>query len=290
MTGFGQSGRIANGYRIQVDMKSVNHRYCEIVPRLPREWTALEDSLKKAVQRQIKRGRVDIFVLIEPDQALDKLVEIDWSLAFGYRQAADQLRERLGLNEQLSLQQLLSLPDVIRFREDSPATLEMMENDLLICAEEALDQLIRMRIKEGSHLQNDLADRLDALRVIQQSLASWSPQAVEEYRVRLRQRMAELLPEASGISEDRLAIEVALLAERSSIDEELTRLESHIAQLDDTLRSTEPVGRKLDFLLQEMNREANTIGSKANHTAMAGLVVELKAELEKIREQVQNIE
>jgi uncharacterized protein (TIGR00255 family) len=290
MTGFGQSGRSANGYRIQVDMKSVNHRYCEIVSRLPREWTALEDALKKAVQRQIKRGRVDIFVLIEPDQALDKLVEIDWSLAFGYRQAADQLRERLGLNEQLTLQQLLSLPDVIRFREDSSVTHDMMENDLLICAEEALDQLIRMRIKEGTHLQNDLADRLDALRALHQSLVSCSPLAVEEYRARLRQRMAELLPEASGISEDRLAAEVALLAERSSIDEELTRLDSHLAQLDGMLRGMEPVGRKLDFLLQEMNREANTIGSKANHSAMAGLVVELKAELEKIREQVQNIE
>lgn len=290
MTGFGQASRSSYGFRIQIDLKSVNHRYCEIMVRMPREWMALEDPLKKAIQQHVRRGRIDVFVQIEPETAAGKSIEVDWGLIGGYRQASEQIRDRLGLPDSLTLQQLLALPDVIRFKDDAPVSMEVMETELIACAHEALDQLVQMRVKEGLHLQTDLAGRLRTLEAIHGQLRAYAPQAVEEYRTKLRLRMDELLSDSPGIDDDRLAMEAAIFADRSNIDEELTRLASHFVQFGQLLNEKEPVGRKQDFLLQEMNREANTIGSKANYAAMAGLVVELKAELEKIREQAQNIE
>jgi uncharacterized protein (TIGR00255 family) len=290
MTGFGQASRSSHGFRIQVDLKSVNHRYCEIQVRMPREWAMLEDPLKKVVQQQLKRGRIEAFVLIEPETTGGKSVEVDWTLVEGYRQAAEQIGARLELSDRLSLKELLSLPDVIRFKEQSLVSMEVMESELLACVTDALQQLVQMRLKEGLHLRQDLDERLQLLKSMHDALRTYAPQVAEDYRIKLRQRMEELLGSLSVVDDHRLAMEAAIFADRSNIDEELTRLISHFDQFRQMLNSQEPIGRKLDFLLQEMNREVNTIGSKANHGLMAGQVVEMKAELEKIREQAQNIE
>jgi uncharacterized protein (TIGR00255 family) len=291
MTGFGQSQVVSSGIKIQIDMKSVNHRYGETVFRMPREWFVYEDKLRKRVQRSIKRGRVDVFITAERTDRLDAHhVEIDWSIAEGYRFAAEEMRSKFSLSDELSLKDMLSLPDIIRVGH-TLQTDELLEQDLLHGLEEALAQLIQMRELEGINLLEDLSQRIEGIATLHQEAIAQAPQAVEQFRSRLNQRLDELLTErGSVIDENRLSMEVALMAERSNIDEELTRLASHIRQFTDLLTVKEPVGRKLDFLIQEMNREVNTIGSKASQTTLINTVIDTKAELEKLREQVQNIE
>lgn len=294
MTGFGQSGCTSQGYRIQVDIKSVNHRYLETVVRLPKEWLAWEDGARRTVQAHVKRGRIDVFVSVEREAAGGRKAEIDWALADAYRLAAEQLRDRYSLSGPLSLEHLLGVPDLIGFRErdDREELAAELEAFLGECLREAMARLVSMRETEGGHLARDLSFRLDALERMQEAARRMAPAAVAEYRTKLRARLSELLKdrEAGAIDEQRLAMEVALMAERSDIEEELTRLRSHIAQCRQLLQEDEPLGRKLDFLIQEMNREVNTIGSKGNHLDLIGQVVDMKAELEKMREQVQNIE
>lgn len=289
MTGFGQAGRTAAGCRIQVDLKSVNHRYTESMVRLPREWLHLEDALKKLIQKEVKRGRVDAFVTVEREGESGQSVELDLNLVRGYMEAARRMQEKLGVSGVLTVRDLIGIPDVVRFRDDAAADRDILEKELLACAEDALLQLAVMRKAEGSHLQEDLKRRLEIMRKHHRDVKAISPRVAEEYREKLKLRLKELL-DSVPLDENRLAMEAAVFADRSNIDEELTRLESHFAQFDKLLLSEEPSGRKLDFLIQEMNREVNTIGSKANHSELSGSVVEMKAELEKIREQVQNIE
>ncbi|WP_438446749.1 YicC/YloC family endoribonuclease [Gorillibacterium sp. sgz5001074] len=289
MTGFGQSGRTAAGFRMQVDVKSVNHRYSEIMVRMPREWLFLEESVKKRIQKEVKRGRVDVFITMEREGESGKTVELDGDLARGYLEAAARLKQEFGFQEELTLQNLLQIPDVVRFRENRVPDKELVEEALLSCTDEAVSHLAAMRGAEGEHLRSDLATRLELLREARRQLMRLAPGVAAEYLAKLRARIQELL-EQIPVDENRLAMEAAVFADRSNIDEELTRLESHYAQFDGLLRSAEPSGRKLDFLIQEMNREVNTIGSKANSAELTSIVVEMKAELEKIREQVQNIE
>jgi uncharacterized protein (TIGR00255 family) len=291
MTGFGQSKRMVNGYVTQMDVKSVNHRYNEIMIRMPREWVCFEDLLKKKVQQRVHRGRVDIFINVERQANAEMQVAIDWGLAEGYWQAAHQLRERFsGDDSMLSYKSLLQIPDVVTVREKSLEPDEKLQLQLEECLDEALDHLLQMRKTEGEHLYLDLIGRLELLRTYHSEMTRLAPEAVSEYRKRLRQRLNELLSDHQSFDEHRFTMEVALMAERSNIDEELTRLDSHIRQFHNMLQSSEPVGRKLDFLVQEMNREVNTIGSKSAHTDLVNKVVDIKSELEKIREQIQNIE
>lgn len=290
MTGFGQASRSYNGYKFQVDVKSVNHRYCEIMIRMPKEWMFLEDGVRKKIQQSVKRGRVDAFLSIEKETGADKTVEVNWSLLEGYRQAAEQVKRRLGLSDSLSLKELLSIPDLIRFDDNETDSREWIENELGKCVEDAVVQLVQMRQTEGRHLHSDLQERLQVIERMRHSVVQAAPTVVQEYGQKLKQRIEELLSDQFVVDEQRLAVEVAIFADRSNIDEELTRLDSHLQQCRLLLGQSEPVGRKLDFLIQEMNREVNTIGSKANHTEIVASVVELKAELEKLREQAQNIE
>lgn len=291
MTGFGQASRNIGGYRVQIDMKSVNHRYCEVVVRLPREWLSLEEPLKKTVQQSVRRGRVDVFVSIERDASSGKTVQVDWDLVEGLRQAARQINERMGIGGQLGLQEVLQMPDVLRFTDSGPQADETFFPQLQECAEEALAQLGAMRQSEGRHLCEDLSGKIAVLEQERLEIKRLAPLVVDDYTAKLRQRIQDLLAgQAVSIDEQRLAMEVAVFADRASIDEELTRLESHFRQCGELLQSGEPAGRKLDFLVQEMNREVNTIGSKASHVELTAGVVRMKAELEKIREQVQNIE
>ncbi|NBI29618.1 YicC/YloC family endoribonuclease [Chengkuizengella marina] len=290
MTGFGQAIRLMNGYQIQVDIKTVNHRYREIKIKMPREWLALEEKLKSIIQKRIQRGRVEVFMTIEQQEShIEEQVEIDWQLADRYLQAADQLKTRYKLNDSLSLKDLMLIPDLVSLRKDLPDQDEVMNQFITDCLEEALHQLLEMRSKEGSHLRNDLIKRVQVMEKLHTQIQSMALRAVEQMREKLFQRIQEVLSDKQ-LDESRLTMEVALLAERANIDEELTRLLSHFEQCYTLFNQVEPVGRKLDFLIQEMNREVNTIGSKSNFTEITNKVVDLKAELEKIREQVQNIQ
>jgi uncharacterized protein (TIGR00255 family) len=289
MTGFGQAERSVQGCRIQIDMKSVNHRYHEVMVRMPREWLHLEEPLKKRVQQMVKRGRVDVFVTIDREPSAKVTVEIDWTLADGYIDAAKQLSDKYGLPGSLSLVELLRYPDLLGMKEpEMDGTAQ--EEAFLSCTDEALERLVSMRQAEGANLTHDLKQRLHTIKRTHDEITDHSPLVVEQYRTKLRGRILELLEDTGAFDEQRFAMEVALMAERTNIDEELTRLQSHLDQFEMALESDQPIGRKLDFLIQEMNREVNTMGSKSNDQRLTQHVVELKSELEKIREQVQNIE
>ncbi|MCS7459449.1 YicC family protein [Paenibacillus doosanensis] len=289
MTGFGQASRSFEGYAVQIDIKSVNHRYCEVQVRMPREWLKYEDLLKRMVQQEIKRGRVDVFVTVERQADAVGTMELNWPLAESYRLAAEQLRERLGAEGAMTVQDYLQIPELITFRKAAQAEEEVIEREWTACITDAVSQLLLMRESEGSHLGEDTRQRVKTLEALLEQAKRLSPQAVQDYAEKLRSRIQELLQQPV-MDEVRLATEVAVFADRANVEEEITRLQSHFQQCRQLLSSPEPVGRKLDFLVQEMNREVNTIGSKANHAGLTALVVEMKAELEKMREQIQNIE
>jgi uncharacterized protein (TIGR00255 family) len=289
MTGFGQANCSFAGYNVQIDLKSVNHRYCEVAVRMPREFLKFEELMKKTVSQQLKRGRVDMTVTIEQSTDTVRPVELNWPLAEAYRSAADQLCVRFGLKPTLDVREYLAIPGMMIFKEASDATDEQFERELIICAEAALQKLVAMRRAEGKHLSADMEQRLELMATYLEQCRKLSSQVVQQYALKLQARIEEFLQQPI-FDEARLAAEVAIFADRSNVDEELTRLQSHIQQCQQLLNASEPVGRKFDFLLQEMNREVNTIGSKANHAELTIAVIEMKAELEKMREQIQNIE
>lgn len=290
MTGFAQSSRRISGFRMQVEVRSVNHRYAETTVRINREWLSLEDSIKKCISRDIKRGRVDVYVTVEPDGQSGKKLLIDWNLASAYMEAAGQLKAKFGLADAPRLVDLLNVPDLLHPGQEALSEAPFPEQELMACAEEAAARLAAMRETEGAHLREDLVNRLTVLQGHLAAMKAIAPEVVEDYRRKLAARIQEMLPQDAFIEAGRLEQETALMADRCNIDEEITRLTSHMLQFSGLLEAEEPVGRKLDFLIQEMNREVNTVGSKANRYELSRLVVELKAELEKIREQVQNIE
>ncbi|WJH33214.1 YicC family protein [Paenibacillus sp. CC-CFT747] len=291
MTGFGQASRTTAGFRMHAEVKTVNHRYLEASLRLPPGYSALEESLKREIRERMKRGRVDAVVTISREGSGERsgAAAIDWELAGRYVEAAQTLKERFGLPGEVTAKDLLALPGL--FLTESPAEEEHEPVAALVneCLRDALEQAVTMRKREGAFLHKDLSERLSSLRSLHSLLSSLAPLTVEEYRSRLRQRISDLLGEVP-VDEQRLANETAFFAERADIQEELTRLESHFGQFAGLLEAEEPAGRKLDFLIQEMNREVNTIGSKGSQAQISAAVVEWKAELEKIREQVQNIE
>ncbi len=291
MTGYGGAVRSYGGYVVQFEIKSVNHRYAEVVLRMPREWTCYEDGLRRLVQRHIKRGRIDVYISKERDESGTLPYVLNRPVVEAYLKAAGGLAKHYGVDAKLSARDLLSLPDALTTPEEAapagsadPGWEQVLTEGL----EEALIGLLGMREREGKHLAADLGERLQRLEAIHGEMVRLAPEVVKEYRSRLKNRLAELLE--GNYDEQRFAMEVAVFADRSNIDEELIRLKSHFEQCRSLLQAYEPVGRKLDFLIQEMNRETNTIGSKANHLALVNLVVELKAELEKIREQAANLE
>lgn len=291
MTGYGQSTEHFGGFIVQFEIKSVNHRYSEVVLRMPREWTCYEDGLRRLVQRSVKRGRIDVHINKERDNDLAPSFVLNAAAAQGYVDAARQLQLQFGLENNLKAMDLLSLPDVLISSDsvvDDVGSQEEWEGVLQRGLEQALTSLLSMRQQEGLHLVQDLEQRLSNLEGIHEELVSLAPSVVEDYRARLKQRLTEMLE--GSFDEQRFGMEIAIFADRSNIDEELIRLASHFKQCRGLLHTDEPCGRKLDFLIQEMNREVNTIGSKANHLTLVNRVVEMKADLEKIREQAANIE
>lgn len=287
MTGYGSAARSDSERAVTVEVRSVNHRYSDIVPKLPKGYQALEERIRRVAGEFVQRGRVEIFVSIEEYRAKERTVRIDRGLLEGYAWAFREAAALLGAEDTLDVDKLLAFPDVLIVEErevDVDAAWPMIDEAL----REALDRLVAMRQAEGERLFADIAHRLRRIEQIIQQMAERAPSVVEEYRRRLWERSKEWLGEFP-IDENRLALEVALFADRASIDEELTRARSHISEFLKVCKER-GAGRKLDFLLQELQREANTIGSKAHDTHLAAWVVEVKAEIEKIREQVQNIE
>lgn len=288
MTGYGRGESDAEGVGFTAEIRSVNHRFLEMTVKLPSGWGALEEEVKRRVRRWVRRGRVDVTVTLNGDGAAFRKLTVDWEAAESLVQASRELTERLGITGELTLGDLLHHPEVLKAEERMPNP-EGWKTPLLGAVEQACQSLSKMRRREGRVLAEDLMHRIGVLEQRVEEIRSRAPQVVSDYRGRLEERIRELL---GGVDPepDRLLTEAALFADKSDIQEELTRLSSHIGQFREALRQEKPVGRRLEFLLQEMNREVNTIGSKANDAQIAGKVVDSKSELEKMREQVQNIE
>lgn len=288
MTGYGRAELSTNGYRAIVEIKAVNHRYAEFVFRMPRDYLMFEESLKKIVAAHVRRGRLDVYITVEKTSLASHKLSIDMSLAESVKRVADQLESRLGLQNNLTVADMIQIPDLMRIEEESDQ--EIIGPLLEQSVREAVQALVHMRQQEGQRLKLDFHKRLHMLQEIVQQMEKRSPQTVHEYKEKLELRMRELLNGLAKIEESRILTEIALMADRVSIVEELVRLKSHMEQFFQVLQAEEPVGRKLDFLVQEMNREVNTIGSKANDLSLSTFVVEAKSILEQIREQVQNVE
>ena len=290
MTGYGRARETRNGRDITVEVRSVNNRYLDCSVKMPRAYIFAEDAVKSAVQRSVSRGKVDVFITVESLGAEESVVSVNEPLARAYIAALERLQE-LGdgaVKGKYAATDLARLPDVITVTK-AEEDLEALSADLVAVAEDALRAHTAMRLTEGERLAADILGRLDTIEAITARVEARSPQTVAEYREKLLSRMQEVLQSAS-VDEARILTEAAIFADKVAVDEETVRLRSHLGQLREMLRGDVPVGRKLDFLIQEVNRESNTIGSKCSDLQIARDVVELKAEIEKIREQVQNIE
>lgn len=288
MTGYGRSEGMDDGVFFRVEIRSVNHRFQEVMVRLPRELLQLEEMIKREVQSAFTRGRLDVFVTIEPAESASSKAEIDWEYVDRIMQSVRELKERYGLTGELNVSDIIHIPDIFAIREDS-ANVEAWREPLLRVVQEAISALLEMRQAEGAELEKILLQHIERIQQYVAAIRVQAPKVVENYRARINERVQEFL-QGLEMDEARLLMEAALYAEKSNIDEELARLDSHCKQFRHYLSLDSPAGRKLDFLIQEMNREINTIGSKANDLTISKMVVEVKSELEKIREQVQNIE
>jgi len=288
MTGFGRGNYLGKLKQVTVEIKATNHRFAEVQVKLPRQFTALEERIKREVLQQISRGHLEVFVKLEDAGQPVRELQVDKALALAYYKELKELAEAAGLPCEVRVIDLAVLPEVCQLKEPEE-NMELIWAELLPALQDALANLLEMRRLEGQKLKEDLVSRVAVLRELRGKIAAKSPLVVRLYRERLATRLQELLEEGA-VDETRLAMEVAIFADRANIDEELVRLESHFAQLEQNLQEENQVGRKIDFLLQEINREVNTIGSKANDLEITQTVVQLKSELEKIREQVQNIE
>ncbi|WP_353855806.1 YicC/YloC family endoribonuclease [Bacillus sp. Bos-x628] len=287
MTGFGQASRTDGDMTVSVELKSVNHRFKEVHARLPRPLLYFEDTLKKIILRHVQRGRIELFVTIEGGKLASRSLQIDWSLLDEYMKAAKDLENRYHISGIQHANDLLQLEQAVQV-EESASRNKQLEDLLKEVCEEAVLELCLMRDKEGKTLQKDCELRLSELEAFTEEIEVFAPDVVNQYKERLSQRMKEWTQDA--IDESRLVTEVAIFADRCDITEEITRLRSHFQQFQQILTQGGAAGRKLDFLVQELNREVNTIGSKANHHHLTKLVVEMKSAIEKIKEQVQNIE
>lgn len=290
MTGFGRGEYMDGEHRFIVEIKAVNHRYNEIVIRMPKSLGSLEDKIRKTVAATLQRGRIDVFVSLDEYGEKNRLVRVDKELAIAYHKALKELGEIIAAPVDDNVHQLARYPEVLRV-EEVAADVEVLAAKLQAALTAAVDNLMAMRLAEGANIQADMLARVDKIAERICLIESRAPQVVSEYREKLLGRMRDLLATVGAQpDETRLLQEAALFADRIGIDEELVRLRSHLVQLRETLLADDAVGRKLDFIVQEVNRETNTIASKANDFAMANVVVEIKSEIEKVREQIQNIE
>lgn len=288
MTGFGRGHEVLNGRDITVEIRAVNHRYYEFSSRIPRSLGFLEEKLKTLLNGRISRGKVEVSVLVYNVDAPDEKISINKEVVKDYIDALRSVKDEFSLNDDLSLSHVMRIPDAFTVVKEE-ADEEQLWADVKAVAEDALAKFISMREAEGERMKADLLSRLETIEGWVGIVEERSPIIVEEYRKKLFDKMTEVLNNAN-IDENRILLEAGIFSEKTAVDEETVRLRSHIAQFRTMLRGDEAVGRKLDFLVQEMNRETNTIGSKVQDIEVTKIVVDQKSEIEKIREQIQNIE
>ena len=288
MTGYGRARETSNEREIVVELRAVNHRYLDVNVKAPRGYGFLEEAIKKLAASKISRGKVDIYINVTDLAAQETTITLNHELAQSYFDALVELRDALHLHDDISVMSIAKMPDVLvsqRVEVDA----EALTTSVSEVFNEAVKQFDEMREIEGEKLASDVRNRMNTIKEIVQQVEIRSPERVIAYREKLEKRMNEILAD-STVDEQRILTEAAIFADKTAVDEETVRLRSHLDQLDTMLKDSNPVGRKLDFLVQEMNKEANTIGSKANDSILANHVISLKAEIEKIREQIQNIE
>lgn len=288
MTGFGRSVKKISAGRLTVEIKAVNHRFCEIKARLPQEWMSLEESISAYCRQRISRGKLDISFFLQAEGYRDRKVHIDWDILRQYEKRFEEIKKSTGAEESFPAAAMLQNEEIIYVLE-SEVNLDALKADIFPALQEAMDELLEMREREGELLYTDLKKRAEELAAKISVIEEHAPMIKEEYRTKLYVQMEKFLA-GKELDENRLMTEIALYAEKADVSEELTRINSHLNQLISALNSGYSVGRKIDFIIQELNREINTIGSKANSSETGTIVVEMKDLLEKIREQVQNIE
>ena len=288
MTGYGRSEGELHGRTITVELRAVNNRYLDCSVKIPRVYVFAEEAIKSQVQKQVGRGKVDVFVSVDSSAADQVVVTLNRPVADGYYEALKQMRDVYGLKDDLSVSLLSRFPDVFLVEKDQ-GDADVIAQDIVQVLSRALEDFNAMRQREGEKLAEDILAKAQRIRQLVTQVEERSPATVAEYREKLCQRMEEVLSNTQ-IDESRILTEAAIFADKVAVDEETVRLRSHLSQLEEMLREGGAIGRKLDFLIQEFNREANTIGSKCSDVALSRVVVDLKGEIEKIREQVQNIE
>jgi uncharacterized protein (TIGR00255 family) len=288
MTGFGRGDCLLDGNNFTVELKTVNHRYCDVFIKIPKQMSFLEDKVREFVTGNISRGKIDVYISYENSSEDSREVVFDETLVNAYKKALITLRDEYSLKDDITVSLLSGFPNVLKIQkadQDEDELWKVLKKSL----DNAMTTLIAMRENEGKKLRENIVEKINKIENILLDVKTHSPEVVKDYKQKLTTRITEILDQRVP-DETRLAMEVAIFADRCSVDEEIVRLSSHINQVRQTLNLEEPVGRKLDFLIQEMNREVNTIGSKANDLTITGDVVDIKCELEKVREQIQNIE
>ena len=288
MTGYGRAREMLNKRDITVEVRSVNNRYLDCTVKMPRMYTFAEDAIKQHVQQVVSRGKVDVFITVDASAADVAKVSVNQEMAAQYAAALGVLADVCGTESRVTPEQLARFPDVLTVTK-ADEDLETVSADICAVLDQALEAYNAMRAIEGRKLAEDIGSRLTNIETYTSQVEARSPQTVAEYRAKLTARMEEVL-QSTTIDPQRILTEAAIYADKVAVDEETVRLRSHVAQLRTMLESDEPMGRKMDFLIQEVNRESNTIGSKCSDVSIAQVVVGLKAEVEKMREQVQNVE
>ncbi len=288
MTGYGKASDSTNLRNYEIQIKSVNHRYLDISVKMPKELSYLEEEIKKEISSKAKRGKIDVFVTFENNSLEGKDIKINSELARIYINELRNLAEQENISADIQVNDIARYPDVLKIQQSSEND-EIIKSEILNVVKEATDGLIEMRQTEGIKISEDLLKRLNIIKQKVDEISKLSTGLIDEYVVKLKERIKQIL-KTQEIDERRLAEEVVIYADKCSIEEEVTRLDSHIQQFKTLLNSNEAIGKKLDFLTQEMNRETNTIGSKANNLEITNRVIDIKTEIENIREQVQNIE
>ncbi len=287
MTGFGRGKYENEGRTYTIEIKAVNHKYSDISIKMPRFFNSLEDATRKKISSVISRGKIDVYITFENYSAKGTNIRLNKELAKTYIDELKALAEETGIQNNINVMELAKFPEVLKLDEDSQE--EIIGKELNIALEEALEKFIQMKEIEGAKLVEDIEKRIENVQTKVEEISNYSSNLIQEYIVKLEARVKELL-NTDIVDENRLAQEIVIYSDKCSIEEELTRLRSHIAQFKRLLKETSPIGKKFDFLVQEMNRETNTIGSKANCLEITNRVIDIKTELENIREQIQNIE
>ena len=288
MTGYGRGETSGEGRKWIVELKSVNHRFLDIAIKMPRNMTLLEERIRGEIKKKVSRGRIDVYIKIQDEGEQKRQVKLDKELSKAYYSALEEISDMLSITKEIRAIDVANMPEVLGIEEpedDLDLYWLLLQNSL----NHALEQMVEMREKEGLELYNDLIEKTGFIDSSCQQLKEKGSKVIEEYQEKLSKKLKEVL-DGWEVDNTRLLTEVAIMADKMSVDEEIVRLESHLKQFNKELLSHEAVGRKLDFLIQELNREVNTIGSKSNNYDISNLVIELKTSVEKMREQVQNIE